>query len=110
MCQQKYLGVTIQRYGECTLLRRDYSDAEAKALVLDWLMRHGRWGAHYYPLDTLVNRLSHVVRNDGRRLRRIIGELQQENYVVVHKRGNTISLNPSRSREIGEYVERIMRL
>jgi hypothetical protein len=34
-----------------------------------------------------VNRLSHVDRNDGRRLRRDIGELQEENYAVVHKRG-----------------------
>ena len=91
-------------------MRRNYSDAEVKALVLDWLVRHGRWGAHYYPLDTLVNRLSHVVWNDGRRLRRNIGELQVENYVTVHKRGNTISLNPSRGREIVEYVERIIRL
>lgn len=73
---------------------------------MDWLERHGRWGAHYFPLDTLVNKLSHAVKNNGKRIRQTVKELLREEYIVAHKGGNTISLNPSRSREIVEYIQK----
>lgn len=91
-------------------MRRDYSDSELKALILDWLERHGRWGAHYFPLDTLVHRLSHVVKNDGKRIRRMIKELLDGGYILAHKRGEAVSLNPTRGREIAEYIRKIMKL
>jgi len=91
-------------------MRRDYTDFELRALILDWLERHGRWGAHYFPLDTLVNKLSHVVKNNGKRIRRIVKKLLNEGYILAHKRGNTISLNPTRSREIADYIRKVMNL
>jgi len=91
-------------------MRRDYADSELRALILDWLERHGRWGAHYFPLDTLVNKLSHVVKNDGRRIRRMVKELLDEGYILTHKRGETISLNPTRSKEIAEYIKKVLRI
>lgn len=91
-------------------MRRDYTEFELKAAILDWLERHGRWGAHYFPLDTLVNKLSHVVKNDGKRIRRTVKELLEEGYVLAHKGGETISLNPTRSREIVEYIRKVMKI
>ena len=91
-------------------MRRDYTDFELRALILDWLERHGRWGAHYFPLDTLVNKLSHVVKNNGKRIRRMVKKLLNEGYILAHKRGNTISLNPTRSREIADYIRKVMKL
>jgi len=91
-------------------MRRDYTDSEIRALILDWLERHGRWGAHYFTLDTLVNKLSHVVKNDGKRIRKVVKELLEEGYVLAYKGGNAISLNPTRSREIAEYIRRVMKL
>ncbi|MBS7644128.1 hypothetical protein KEJ26_06110 [Candidatus Bathyarchaeota archaeon] len=91
-------------------MRRDYTDSEVRALILDWLERHGRWGAHYFPLDTLVNKLSHVVKNDGKRIRKVVKELLEEGYVLAYKGGNRISLNPTRNREIAEYIRRVMKL
>jgi len=91
-------------------MRRDYSDSEVRALILDWLVRHGRWGAHYFPLDTLVNKLSHAVKNDGKRVRRFVKELVQEDYLLVHKGGETISLNPSMNRAILECIERVLKI
>jgi hypothetical protein len=87
-------------------MRREYSHSELRALILDWLQRHGRWGAHYYPLDTLVNKLSNAVKNNGKRIRRVVKELVQEDYVLVHKRGTTVSLNPPKSKEILEHLKR----
>ena len=91
-------------------MRRDYTDSEIRALILDWLERHGRWGAHYFPLDTLVNKLSHVVRNDGRRIRKFIKELAQDDYLLIHKGGETISLNPSMNRDILEYIKTVLKI
>jgi len=88
-------------------MRRDYNDTELKALILDWLVRHGRWGAHYFPLDTLDNKLSHVVRNNGRRTRKFVKELANDGHLLLHKRDETVSLNPARSKEIMELIERI---
>jgi len=73
-------------------------------------VRHGRWGAHYFPLDTLINKLSHVVRNNGKRIRRFVKELVQENYLLVHKGGETVSLNPSINRNTLEYIRKVLKI
>lgn len=91
-------------------MRREYSHSELKALILDWLQRHGRWGAHYYPIDTLVNKLSHAVKNNGKRIRRVVKELIREGYTLVHKGGKTVSLNPPKNQEIAEYVKTILNI
>jgi hypothetical protein len=91
-------------------MRRDYTDFELKALILDWLERHGRWGAHYYPLDTLVNKLSHVVKNNGKRIRQAVKELVQKGYTLTHKGGKTVSLNSTRNKEIVEYVKKAFKI
>ena len=90
-------------------MRREYTNLELKALILDWLVRHGRWGENYFPLDSLVNKLSHAVEKDGKRIRRNVKDLLDEGYIISHKRGDTISLNPTRSREITEYVKKGMK-
>ncbi|MEM3678174.1 MAG: hypothetical protein QW176_08530 [Candidatus Bathyarchaeia archaeon] len=88
-------------------MRREYADPELRALILDWLQRHGRWGAQYFPLDTLVNKLSHVVKNNGNRIRKMVRDLMLEGYILAHKGGETISLNSTRSSEIIKYIKKI---
>ena len=68
------------------------------------------WGAHYYPLDTLINSLSQAVKSNGRRVRRIVEELLEEGYILAYKKGETVSLNPSRSRDIVEWIRRVMKV
>jgi len=60
--------------------------------------------------DTLVNKLSHVVKNDGKRIRRKVKELLDEGCILAHKRGETISLNPTRSKEIAEYIKTVLKI
>jgi len=31
------------------------SDDQVKVAILEFLVMKGRWGAHYFPIDTLVN-------------------------------------------------------
>jgi cyanate lyase len=86
-------------------MKKEYEDFELKALILDWLHRRGRWGSHYFSIDSLVNRLSHVVKNDGKKIKKIIKELIGDGYLLAHKKGEVISLNPTKSREIIEYIK-----
>jgi len=83
------------------------TDSEVKAAILSFLEKKGRWGAHYFPLDTVVNWLGRKVRRDGKRVRKCIEGLVREGYVLVHKKGNTLSLNPARSKEIVEYIRTV---
>ncbi len=82
------------------------SDQQIKALILRKLRNRGCWGARYTPIDTLVRWFSRMIRKDGRRVQRAVRELVNDGYLLLHKRGATVSLNPARSREIMEFIER----
>ena len=43
------------------------SDDQVKAAVLKLLVMKGRWGAHYFPIDTLVNWTGKKIERNGRR-------------------------------------------
>jgi hypothetical protein len=85
------------------------TDEQIKASILEFLVKKGRWGAHYYPLDTMVRWLGKKVRKNGKRVRTCSSRLVNEGYLLMHKRGQTVSLNPSVSKEIVQYIERVAR-
>ena len=91
------------------MFEQELSDEEVKADIMNRLMRRGCWGAKYIPLDTLINWLTKRLKRNGKRVRRIIKDLVNEGYLLLHKKGRTISLNPVVSREIIEYVGRILK-
>ncbi len=88
--------------------RAQPSDDEIKADIMYRLLRKHCWGARYLPADTLVNWLSKKLRKDGKRVRRAIRRLVQDGYLLLHKRGATVSLNPARSQEIIEFIESVV--
>ncbi len=88
------------------LMRREYGDNELKALILNFIMRKGRWGKHYFPIDTMTNWLGQVVQNNGRNVEKKVRELAGDGYLILHKRNTTASLNPRAKREIMEFIER----
>lgn len=86
----------------------ELTDEEIKADMMNKLLRKSCWGAKYLPLDSLVNWFAKKVRRNGKRVRRVIRTLVNDEYLLLHKRGRTVSLNPMMSREIVEYIERII--
>lgn len=72
-------------------------------------LKKGRWGAHYYPTDTMIDFLGRKIRRDGKRVRAAIKDVMNDGYLLVYKSGDTISLNPARSKEIIEFVSRNLR-
>lgn len=91
------------------LMKRDYFDEELKGLILNFIMRKGRWGKHYFPIDTMKNWLSQVVQNNGRNIDKKIKELHNEGFLILHKRNTTVSLNPRMKYEILEYIKKNLR-
>jgi len=85
----------------------EVTDEEIKVDIMNKLLRRGCWGAKYLPVDTLVNWFAKKVKKDGKRVRKIVKELVDDGYLLLHKNGQTISLNPARSREIINYIERL---
>ncbi len=88
---------------------REYSNVELKVLILNFLERRGRWGKNYFPLHTMINWLSSAVKNDGKRVKNCIKSLVKENFVLVHKKGNVISLSPRKKVNIIELIDKFLR-
>ncbi len=84
----------------------ELTDAEVKAAILSLLVKKGRWGAHYFPLDTMIHWLGRKVKRDGKRVSKCVEDLARVGYVLLHKKGNTVSLNPSRREEIVAFIRR----
>lgn len=86
----------------------ELTDEEIKADLMNRLLRRGCWGGAYLPVDTLVGWVAKKVGRNGKRVKRILKELVSVRYVILHKHGETASLNPSLSREISDYTEKII--
>lgn len=91
------------------LMSSDLTDDQIKADLMYRLLRKNCWGAKYLPLDTLVNWIGGHVKRNGKRVRRCVDELNKDGYLIAHKKGETVSLNPTRSKEISEFVDRNLR-
>jgi len=89
---------------------RETSNMEIKADAMNKLLRKNCWGARYLPLNSIINWLGGQIKNNGRRVRVCIEELVKEGYVLLHKKGETISLNPARSKEIIEFVKSVLQI
>jgi hypothetical protein len=50
--------------------------------------------------------LSKKIDKNGKRVKRVIRQLVNEGYLILHKKGEAISLNPARSKEILEFIKR----
>lgn len=86
------------------------ADEEIKADLMYRLLRKHCWGAKYLPLDTLINWISKQVKKNGKRVKKCVEDLARDGYLLLHKKGNTVSLNPARSKEIVEFVKKVLKI
>lgn len=88
-------------------MKNALTDEEIKADLMNKLFRRHCWGARYFPVNTLVRWLGKKVKKNGKRVMRAIKQLVNEGYILLHKKGKTISLNPAKTREIFEFITRL---
>lgn len=84
------------------------SDEEVKADIMHRLFRKHCWGARYFPLDTLARWISKRIKKNGKMVQRLVRQLVDGGYLLLHKRGTTVSLNPAKGREILEFIHRFI--
>ena len=85
------------------------SDEEVMAMILNFLLKRGRWGGKYYNRQKLTRYLGIQVLNDGKRVGKRLDELLNERLVRQSKKGSTVSLNPHRSAEITAFIEKFLK-
>ncbi|MEM3061844.1 MAG: hypothetical protein QW265_05515 [Candidatus Bathyarchaeia archaeon] len=92
------------------MAEQEISDEEIKADLMHRLLRKHCWEAKYLPMDTLVNWVSKKIKGNGKRIRKCIGELVKEGHIILHKGGRAISLSSMKSREIAEYIKKVLEI
>ena len=80
------------------------SDLELKSAILTFLFKKGRWGRHYFPLESLINWFGKKVERDGKRVKECVKKLVKAEILLVHKKGNAISLNPRKKDLIEKFL------
>lgn len=81
------------------------TDGQVKAAIVEFFVKKGRWGANYFPIDTLVNWMGRKVERNGRRVRACLEELARQGYILMHKKRETASLNPTAAKEIRALIK-----
>lgn len=51
-------------------------------------------------MNTVVNWLTNRIKRNGKRVRKIVDDLIKAGYLIQHKKGKTVSLNPGRKKDI----------
>ncbi|MFQ5800490.1 MAG: hypothetical protein ACE5HH_02065 [Candidatus Hydrothermarchaeales archaeon] len=90
------------------MARKDLTPSQIEAMIIYRLARRGAWGEAYMPKDTLIRRLARKIKNNGKNVRRVVNSLIREGFLLSHKGGRTISLNPSKKNEILLRVSEIL--
>jgi len=81
------------------------SSDELKAAILHKIVRQGRAGAHYYPVQSIVNQLGKKILKNGKSVKKAIKDLINDGLLLSQKKGNTVSANPHRMPEILKFIE-----
>jgi len=84
----------------------DLTDDQIKALILNFLLRRRLWGGKYYTAQKMVRYIGQDVLGDDKKVRRCLNELVKDRWINPRKKGNTISLNPSYTKEIPEFIDK----
>ena len=67
---------------------------------MEFLVKKARWGSNYFPLQTLTSWFGRKLESNGKRSKKAVKELLKEELLLIHKRGETISLNPHKKEEV----------
>jgi hypothetical protein len=73
--------------------------------ILHKLYRRGCWGGRYVPMEALRSWVSSGIKRNGKRVAKLIRELQRNRLIYTHKRGGAISLRSDKQVEIKDFMD-----
>jgi len=85
-------------------MKREFTDLELQAQILWYLYGKGAWGEDYKPFVPMVKRLSNIVMNNGRNIKKQTRNLVKLYFVQSMKQGRTISLNHNFRLSIKQFI------
>jgi hypothetical protein len=84
----------------------DMTEQEIKEEVLYRLFRRTSWGARQSNKRAVESWIISKVKNNGKKVRKALNMLIKDFLILPAKKGDTISLNPRRKKEIMEIIDK----
>lgn len=86
-------------------MKATFTDDQLRAQILSYLWNNGSWSEIYTNFDKMKNRLSNVVKNNGKNIMRKVEDLVKWDWVLPRKNWETVSLNPLFKPQIKQYIQ-----
>ena len=85
-------------------MKKEFTDLELQAQILWYLYGKGAWDERYKPFVQMVNRLSNIVKNNGKNIKKQTRSLVKKLLVLRKKKGDTISLDLNYKLTIKQFI------
>ena len=85
--------------------RRDLSDEQIKADILNRLINSGAFGRHHIPVDQMRSWIQNKIKRNGKTVSRCIDELNRSRLIYKTSR-DTIYADHSKLNEIFDYIDK----
>jgi hypothetical protein len=87
------------------LVRRDLTDEQIKADILNRLVNAGAFGSYHIPVDQMRHWIQNKIKKDGKTVTKCIDDLARKGLLIKTAR-NTIYADHRRLDEIFDYIDR----
>jgi hypothetical protein len=87
------------------LVRRDLTDEQIKADILNRLVNAGAFGSYHIPIDQMRSWIQNKIKKDGKTVTKCIDDLTRLGLLIKTAR-NTIYADRQRLDEIFDYIDR----
>lgn len=87
------------------MVRRDLTDEQIKADILNRLVTANAFGKHHIPIDQMRSWIQNKIKRNGKTVKKCIDDLVKTD-LVIKKARNTIYANHGRLDEIFDYIDK----
>lgn len=90
-------------------MRKELTDEEILATILDKLTRIGKWAHVHTSYDKITKQIANKIKRNGKRVRKIIDGLIKAGFIISKPTsyGTEVSLNFKRKKEIINIIRKV---
>ena len=101
----RFINDYLIRFSKITfMIKRDLSEAEIMADILNRLVNSGMWGKGHQDVDQLKSWINSQLKRNGKRIDRAINRLYRERLIGKKNKGRSIYANPGKRDEIEQLL------
>lgn len=86
------------------MVKRSMTDDQIKADILDRLVNAGMWGKGHQDVDQLKKWMSNKLKKNGKRVDKLINELNSDGIIGTKNNGKSIYANPRERHSIKDFI------